>query len=175
MIELIVVVILLSVLVGLITPRMLGWTRRQTEATALKFADLLSAAARRDVLSSQRVAIDFDAKRASARVQVLAISGAQSAWQGDPLVPDVLFNEVALTSITSDGVTLDPSSWRIEFSAGASRPAIGAVLVGDSGKETYRVDLPARGTRAIVTQGETPPQGIEPEDLDAEGKAESSW
>ncbi|MFA6043993.1 MAG: type II secretion system protein, partial [Phycisphaerales bacterium] len=70
MVELIVVVVMLGVLAGLVGPRLLGWTHRHTEAAALKLADLLSAASRRDTLSSQRVAVDYDAKRGTARMQV---------------------------------------------------------------------------------------------------------
>jgi hypothetical protein len=90
-------------------------------------------------------------------------------------VPDVGLSTVKLTLATSDGVTLNAASWRVEFSGSSSRPAVGVVLVGDMGKETYRVDLPSRGTRAIVTNSATPPQGIEPLDLDAAGKGETPW
>lgn len=175
MIELIVVVILLGVLVGLSTPRLLGWTRRETEAAGLRLGELLSAAARRDLLGSQRVEVDFDAGRGSARMQVLVVQDGQTFWRGETLVPEVALGGVTIASVTADGVTLDPSSWRVEFSGGRARPAIGVVLVGDKGKETYRVDLPARGTRAIVTAGDEPPEGIAPEDLDAEGKGETAW
>lgn len=175
MIELIVVVVMLGVLAGLVGPRLLGWTHRDTEAAALKLADLLSAAARRDTLSSQRVALDYDAKRGSARMQVLTVSGQGSSWADDPLVPEVGFGDVKVAAATADGVPQALESWRIEFSGSSARPALGVVLVGDQGKETYRVDLPSRGTRAVVTVGATPPAGIEPIDLDAAGKGETSW
>lgn len=175
MVELVVVIVMLGVLGAMIGPRLLGWTGRDTEASALKLAELLSAAARRDSLSSQRVAIKFDSKRSLVEFQVLSTDGGSVGWAGDPLVADVSLAGVTLSSVAADGVTLDASNWRVEFAGGAARPAIGVVLLGDRGKETYRVDLPSRGSRAIVTSGATPPEGIEPMDLDAAGKGESPW
>lgn len=175
MVELIVVVVMLGVLAGLVGPRLLGWTHRDTEAAALKLADLLSAAARRDLLSSQRVSIDYDAKRGSARMQVLTVNGRDSSWENDPLVPEVGFGDVKITIATADGVSMNAAGWRVEFSGSVARPAVGVVLAGDRGKETYRVDLASRGARAVVTNSAVPPDGIEPLDLDAAGKEEAPW
>jgi len=183
MIEMVVVVIILGVLALAVVPRLISVRGREVQAAAERVAELLSTAARRDSLLSQRLAVEFDGDAGSLRLVTMTAPGADVAtlpeWRSDPLVPGAELGDVKLVEATSDGSALDRKHWRVELPQNTVRPAIGLVLSDAAGVVFWRVDLPPRGTRAEVTSGKVLPPGAAEGagflDLDALGQGESAW
>lgn len=185
MIEVIVVVVILGVLMLAVVPRLRSGRDREVEAAAERVADLLSAAARRDALTSQRLALEYDKKTGVIRLMTMGSAEDEVAapslhtWRQDPVTPTVSVGDVVLKEAQTDGVPLDPSSWRVEFPQNTLRPALTIILTDEQGDNPYRVDLPSRGTRAMTTPGLTlPPGSVEGAgtiDLDQTGKGNVTW
>lgn len=173
-IELIVVIVILGVLAGALVPRIAGWSRRDAQAAALRAADVLSAAARRETLSGQTVAVEYDPDH-GVRMLVNDPAGGTDSWREDPLVPSVNLSGVRLISAFEDTASLPVDRWRVVFRSAGPRAAVGIVLAAERTEERWRVDLPAGGTRAVVTKGDAAPQSISAMDLDADGKGDQPW
>lgn len=177
-VEIIVVVVILGVLIGAMAPRLVALTGREAEGAAGRVADLLSAAARRDLLTHQRLAIEFDGS--AARMRLLVLSEDGETWREDRLTPAVNLGEVKVSRAMADSAALDPANWRVEFPQDQPRPALVIGLASARGSEAYRVELPARAARAVVRSGENPSARELAEldgvvDLDAKGMGEQAW
>lgn len=185
MIEVIVVVVILGVLMLAVVPRLRSGRDREVEAAAERVADLLSAAARRDALTSQRLALEYDKRTGVIRLMTMGSAEDEVAapslhiWRQDPVTPTVSLVDVLLKEAQTDGVPLDASNWRVEFPQNTLRPALTIILTDEQGDNPYRVDLPARGTRASTAPGLTlPPGSVEGAgtiDLDQSGKGNVTW
>ncbi|PKP96301.1 MAG: hypothetical protein CVT74_17435, partial [Alphaproteobacteria bacterium HGW-Alphaproteobacteria-13] len=76
LVEMIVVIVLIGVIVSVIAPRFAGAARRRADDTARAAALLLSAAAYRDTVGSERLALEFDGSR---RTLELLVPRAEAA------------------------------------------------------------------------------------------------
>ena len=172
-VEIIVVLVIMAVLAAAVVPRLAAMSGRQTRADAETVAELLSIAARRDELTSQRVALDYDADRSSLRLLTRRTDSGE--WRQDPLAPDAQLNGSVVESVESEGVELDSRHFRIEFPQGSRRPSLSLVLTDDRKRESWRVSLSAGASRAALAPASSrvlPDGSI---DLDAAGKAEEAW
>jgi type II secretory pathway pseudopilin PulG len=176
-IEVIVVVVLLTVIAGVMAPRLSAFMGRQVRADAQAAGDLLSVAARRDVLTSQQIAVEFDAKTSRLRLMTLRIDAdGGGEWVEDSLAPPVRFNEAVLEAMSVDGVAMDPTAWRVEFPQGSRRPSLDLKLAAPKGSERWRVALPTGAAQAIVRSGEDPIAVVDGTiDLDDAGQGTSTW
>lgn len=172
-VEIIVVLVILSVLAAAVVPRLAAMSGRQARADAEAVAELLSIAARRDELTSQRVALDFDAERGSLRLLTRRADAAD--WRPDPLAPDAQLRGSFLESVESEGVDLDPDRWRIEFQQSGRRPPVTLVVTDDRKRDSWRVTLPVGASRAALAPAASrlAPDGSI--DLDAVGRSEEPW
>lgn len=183
MIELIVVIVLFSVLAGAIMPRLVSWQGRKPEQEAYAIGELLSTAAKRDALTSQRVALDFDAQRACFRImsyqEQFDYAGRPigAAWKDDILAGFVNLEETKVVSASADGAALDPGQFRVEFAPGASRPEVEIVLEDSEGVRGYIIALASGAWRARVLDRAagvvTSDAGVI--DLDATVGSEQPW
>jgi type II secretory pathway pseudopilin PulG len=185
MIELIVVVVILGVLAAALVPRMLSNRSREVQADAERAADLLGAAAKRDALTSQRIALEYDGDSATLRMMVMSTGAGDPAapslqqWRQDPLTPPVTLTGATLDEALADGAALDRGHWRVEFPQNMARAALCLVFTDERRENPWRVDLPARASRAIVTEGRRVNrgafEGADSIDLDAAGQGDAAW
>jgi prepilin-type N-terminal cleavage/methylation domain-containing protein len=179
-VELIVVVVILAVLAAAIGPRLAAMGGREVRASAMEVGDLVSVAARRDALTSQRVAIEFegDKSRLVLMTMDVAPSGGGSPvaeWREDKLIPPVLLGNTKITDASTDGVALDARGWRVEFPQGGRRPALALILSDPKGKEHWRVELPSSAAHAAISPGNALGMSDQAVDLDAGGGGTSPW
>lgn len=172
-VEIIVVLVILSVLAAAVVPRLAAMSGRQARADAEAIVELLSIAARRDDLTSQRVALDFDAERAS--VRLLTRRADATEWRQDPLAPDASLRGSFVESVESEGVDLDSRHWRIEFPQASRRPGLSLVVTDDRKQQSWRISLPSGATRAVMAPASSLAAPDGSIDLDAMGKAEEPW
>jgi type II secretory pathway pseudopilin PulG len=177
MIEVIVVVVIIAVLAGVMVPRVVSSSGREARRSAEATAEVLSAAARRDSISSQRVAIDFDADLSTLRLVKLGTNArGEEAWVDDPLAPRAEMGSAVMTSASMDAVALDAASrFRVEFPVMGRRPDLTLVIEDSRRREVYRVVLSSSAVRARVIM---PGQSLDASavvDLDAMGKGEQAW
>lgn len=183
MIEMVVVVVILGVLAMAVVPRMVSTRGREVQATAQRLADLLTIAARRDSLLSQRIAVEYDSRDGQLRLMRLLVpqpeSGGPAVWQPDALAPAADIGNARVLEAWMDGSSLDPKQWRVELPQNQMRPAIAMVLADAGGRNLWRVDLAPRATRAVVTAGQQVArdgvEGSEFVDLDAGGQGVTPW
>jgi prepilin-type N-terminal cleavage/methylation domain-containing protein len=177
LIELIVVVVVLVVLAAAVAPRLAAMGGRETRASALAVGDVVSTAARRDALTSQRVAVSFDADRRRVALATLVADadGAVGQWREDRLIPAVDLGDTRLVDALADGVPLDSRGWRVEFPQGGRRPMLQLVLGDPNGKEFWRVELPSTAAHATVAPGNALGMSDQSIDLDAIGQGTTPW
>jgi type II secretory pathway pseudopilin PulG len=180
LIEVIVVVVILAVLAAVIAPRIISPAGQQTRASALAIGELVSAAARRDTLTSQRIALDFDRDKQRLTLMTLVTSTGDTPtteWREDRLIRHVdLIADTRLEEALADGVALDAKGWRVEFPQGGRRPALELVFSDPFNKEHWRVELPSGAFHAAVHQGQFS-DGVTDQsiDLDATGGGTAPW
>lgn len=189
LIELVLVIVILAVLAGAIAPRVLSWNARGDETGVAAVAELLSVAARREMLTGQRLALDYDGEGGRLRLLTQRLSDGTGgrpvapAWRDDPLAPAVQLDNIRVLSAAADGVELSSRRWRIEFIPATVRPSI-VLLLGDESGASNRagawiVELPPAAARAMVTErhasGRAAPVQGASIDLDALGAAEDPW
>jgi hypothetical protein len=175
----IVVVVILVVLAAAIGPRLAAMGGREVRASALAVGDLVSVAARRDALTSQRVALEFDAN--TSRLVLMTMEGpgngappAAADWREDRLMPRVDLGGTKLEAL-ADGVSLGAKGWRVEFPQGSRRPSLEFLLSDAKGKEHWRVDLPSSAAHAAVSPGNALGMSDQSVDLDASGGGTTPW
>jgi prepilin-type N-terminal cleavage/methylation domain-containing protein len=181
LIELVVVIVILGIAAAAIAPRFVGGTARSAEVSALAVRDVISAVATRSVLTGRLVAVAYDSSRGIAEAQTWLTTGAPNDWTApaqwapDPLTPPAGLNEAKVTSVRADGLTLDPSHWRVEFDPGVRRPALSVWIAQTGGKRAWRIDLAAGAMRAEIGSSDRPENAATVIDLDAAGRAEEAW
>lgn len=200
LVEIIVVLVLISILAGVIVPRLAGGSARRVEQEARAVQRLLSTFAEREALgpSTQGLALQFDASAGEGgggRLEFFvrrvspgaAAAGANAGvdprpeFVRDTLVPVVELVDARLAAGLEDGRPLDARRWRISLSPGGPRPAIALVLAPASGVgPSWQVSLASdasTATRRALPPGSTTPAADLPRsiDLDASGKGEEPW
>ena len=201
-VEIIVVIVILTVVAGMVIPRLTSWKSREGEQSVQAVADMLTAAAKRDTYSTQRTMLEFGTgaggiEQGSSRFRLMVLRVADVAsfdpggevWVEDPLTPIASLESVSLRSATAGIMDLDPRRFQIEFpGAGGTqgRPGI-AMLFQDNADQLWLVRLPSTSTRAeVVPLGNASsgrsvnardlptgdPYAI---DLDASGRRDDPW
>lgn len=155
-IETLVVVLIIAVLAMAVVPRLASLTALRVKPVADQAADVLSAAARRDQLTSQRVAIDFDSD--DGRLRMLVLRPTDDArgmeWAEDALSPQVRLGQVQVVAARADTVDLDPARWRVEFfGASRRRQQVVLLLSGPGGRDPWTVSLSPDMAQAEVRPG----------------------
>lgn len=161
MVEVLVVLVLLAVLAGLIVPRFGSTASRRGQLEVEEFARVLSAAAIREQLTSQRLAISFEPSTATAALYRLDTSetGRGTEWTEDALAGRATLHDVVFRRVESDGQELDPARWRVEFRRSEPRPSLRFVLATPDDKASWGVVLSPAASRAMI---------VDPARLDAE-------
>ena len=178
-IEIIVVIVLLGILGAVVAPRLSSLGGKQARADAQSVAELLSIAARRDDLTSQPVAIEYDRERGTIVMLTFSppdSSGSAPVWRTDRLAPQAELRSTVVAEAQADGNELDSSHWRLEFSQNSRRPALSVLLQDTVHGDLWRVQLAAGATRATIGLGSA--SGVASDgaiDLDAAGRSEEAW
>lgn len=182
LVELMVALVILAILSGVVIPRLAAGSSRTAEAEVRRVAELVSAAGRRDTLTSQQLAVDFDGSTFSLLLfrrpsPSEAARGVAPEWVRDSMTMPVTLRDAAVVSVSADGMDLDPRRFRVEFLPGATRPGLRLVLTQTDGQSRWTLALSPRAFRATVTSGEDVLAGAETTmiDLDLAGKADEPW
>lgn len=184
LIELIVAVIILGVMAAVAVPRMVMREDRQQRQSAIAVRDMLSAAARREVMSSGRVVMEFDAKS-----QVLVLmtqrddDDARLPRSAKPLTPDPLIAPLslaplALAEATARGLRIDTATgWSLDMRSAMGRPDLTIALADSRGTIVYTVALAPGATAALLTPGDARGRLANNQiiDLDAAGLRDQAW
>ncbi|MGH7131202.1 MAG: type II secretion system protein [Phycisphaerales bacterium] len=191
MVEILVVLVIIGILAGLVIPRLFNSGDRQASLESQAVAALLTAAAQRDSLSSQPLALAFDPERNRLSLEVLSTGeegDAAAEWIPAPLIPPVILTSAELREALSDGHAVAASKeassaaksavWRIELGQAQQRPTITLVL-GHGEDRAWQLDLlpgelAARRREIPATSGPVTPD-TRSEDLDATGRREQPW
>src|SRR5579862_3136457 len=120
LVELIVVTVLLAVLAGAIVPRLAQNDGRAAAGTVESVRQLLSAVAERQMLTGQRLALDFSDSAGGARLSLLGPSASDprerpigaDAWAPDSLVPPIALGSVEIVAALV-GESPVSSPWRV--------------------------------------------------------------
>jgi prepilin-type N-terminal cleavage/methylation domain-containing protein len=185
MIEVVVVVIVLAVLAGLAVPRLIGSSNRRGRREAESIAALLTQAVRRQMLTTQRVAVDFDSSDGRVLVSTLKPSDLSNfdardrQWVGDPLLPAVALEASELASVSSNASTLNARHFHAELSDAGGRVSFSMVLRDIASGSMWTIRLPLASDRAVLTEGQgqrTDADGdADSIDLDQAGRRDSPW
>lgn len=179
LIELVVVLVILAVVLGVAAPRLATISGGKTRAAAQQTAVLLSAVARREQLSSQPIAIDFDGVtgRLAAHSKRSTAAGSMSDWAPDPLIAPVDLSECPPTAVNIGDDAVDPSRFRIDLRLNFPRPTIRIAVQGSDAASPLTVVLPAGRLTAGVA-GPNDDLNAHTDvaiDLDAAGKGDDAW
>jgi prepilin-type N-terminal cleavage/methylation domain-containing protein len=181
LIELVVAIVIMAVMVGLIVPRLLSTTERKLRAEAQSVADLVTVAARRAALSTQRVALRFDSQTGLSVLVLRAKDPGSFAtgnleWAPDPLAPTVSLDDLSIGSAAADGKPLPASSWRVEFAPSVRTPDL-AIGLREAGGRAWTVLLASGSLQARAAEGSPLQVAAQPTvvDLDAGAKGDQPW
>jgi len=179
LIELIVVVLIVTILAGLIAPRVLDSARRQAEAEAESVARVISAAAQKDALSPRTVGVSYDGESHRLEVVVLEYVDDRAVWRADPLVEPAELGACELAAATADGAPLDGRGWLLAFPPSQARATLSLLVYSSGAERGWQIDLepeataarlaPAGGQRAIT------PVASRAIDLDDAGRGDEPW
>lgn len=180
LIELLTVIVILAVVAGLVMPRLVNWDDRRAAAGVDRVADVLSAAARRHLFSTQRLAIDYDREGGRLRVLTLRLGKPASfepgdaAWVEDPLTPSAELEGLEIVEAWADAKSLDNRRFRVELPPAEPRPIIAVRIATIGGRGVWTVHLPATADRATIAIGEGGAMD-ERLDLDEAGLRDEAW
>jgi prepilin-type N-terminal cleavage/methylation domain-containing protein len=178
MIEVIVVSVLMVVLAAIIVPRVVGGASRQARVTVDAVRDLVTAAGQREALTSQAVALAFDAEApGGGRLSVLSAPASGKPPGPDPLLQPVALGELELERCDANGQTLSKRRWQVPLREGAIRPSLSLILRQADGAR-WIVSLPSEAASATATrvEGEAPLATTSASiDLDRAGKRGEAW
>ena len=175
LVELIVVVVIIGVLSGVIIPRIMQRSSSAEAREAQRVADLLSAMANRESLSSQSVWLTWD-KEAS-RLEVLTPAtdpNDDEAMRPERLIPGVHLELLSLVESVVDSHELDEEEWVFQTAPGLPRPLLTLRLEAMSGRE-WSIVLEPQSTVARVFLGDESAEVLRSVDLDEEGKRDQAW
>jgi prepilin-type N-terminal cleavage/methylation domain-containing protein len=181
LIELVVAIVIMAVMVGLIVPRLLSTTERRTRAEVESVADVVTVAARRASLSTQRVSLAYDSG-VGLRVMIQRAKDLASfqpgnlQWVYDPLAPSPSLEGVTVTGASLDGKALTGSSWLVDFFPASRQPDLSIGLEDSSGRP-WTVVLTGDSVQARAYQGTAAQVGVRTTaiDLDNGGKGDQPW
>jgi prepilin-type N-terminal cleavage/methylation domain-containing protein len=177
LVELVLVVIILGIASLVVVPRIVSRDRRQEEQAVEGVRELLSAAARREALTSRGVALEFDVLAGS--LSVLAPRARKEGdwsrdtqWTRDLFVPPAALGPLELTHAVVDSVPQPADYWLAVLSGLDMRPEIRLTLTGTGTGRTWVVTLPPDAGGAGIAAGAAGPAAI---DLDRSGQRDAAW
>lgn len=176
LIELIVVIVLLSVVAAVFAPRLAGNEERRAEQSAREVRNLVSIAAHRDSLGSERMSVAYHADAG-----VLAIETRRAApdgshgWRPDALAASVRLSPLKMRSVAIDGQALDGAEFRVEFPDHEPRGVVEFVLERPGTADVWHIVLLPGAVQAQMNKGAMPANLLRPIDLDAQGSGASPW
>lgn len=177
LIELIVCIVILGILAGAVAPRFLSLGSRRAESEVQAIASLVSAAAMRDELTSQPIALAFDAQ--TSRLSMLSVQAASAdavgIWKHDPIVAPLTLSDAQIVSIQSGVRTLDPRDWRVEFPQIEPREKLTIELADAKNDSHWVLILSPTATAAALYPGTEKDLPSDETDLDQIGKEEDTW
>lgn len=184
MIELIVVVVILGVMAVAIVPRFFGNELRGAENEVQQVRAFLNTVAARSALSSQSLAVSYDAQLRRFELYSLRAKGdagdfaATRDFLPDPMSLPVRLEHTTLSAMTAGGQWVDPGKGWIELAAGAPRPTVVVVLRFDD-SAAWRLELPGDESQSLLSRTDLKdsgqPQLSRAVDLDASGQTQQPW
>lgn len=180
LIEVMVVVVIISIAVGVIAPRMAGLGGRRAERVANEAARLLTLVAERDELSELAVGLEHDAEAQQLRVMAYRRG---IGWTVDQLAfPVSVGTEAGLEivearagdrTITGAG----DSPWRVEFTPTEERLALWMIVQAPGGSQVWTLWLGPRDRKATKRAGRVEPSAFVSAvvDLDRSGTRDEPW
>lgn len=193
LIELIVVIVLISVLAGVILPRVSTGSARMVEQEAESARVMLSRLAEQDAFNSYPMALSYDPT--NRKLSVLSdrsddgqagTTSAGTAQSGVKFTKAMLIQPVSLSATRIVGIALDGvaqpigAAWRTDLPTGQARPRISICVERPSG-EAWQIDLlPGElfARKAILPRAGawSPSAGAGGrQDLDASGDRTAVW
>lgn len=185
--ELMVVIAVLSIIMAIGVPRLLGGDHREFQLAGDQVADLLAMYAQRTRVGSQPVALAQDYNAATGQVELLLMTLQEdeqeegySDWVIDRYVRPVRLPNI----ITPDGVTVivdgeavDIAEWPVTTTPSQQRPSIQIVLRHRSEPSTITVSLTpyAIGPERSDSYGASTGPERETVDLDLAGRSRDTW
>ncbi len=183
LVEMVVVIAVLSVIMAMTLPRMIGREGRQLQLAADRVADLLTMYAQRESLSSRPTGIWHDRDSHRIVLMTLAIDDARPDdpvdWRPDRTVkPIQLPANVDVergVGASIDGTPVDIGLWPIATEPGKRRPRIEISLYADDGRAKTIV-LPSHALKPYFLDDENSMLASrEAVDLDAAGRHREDW
>jgi len=190
LIEVIVTVVVLSVVFGVVAPRLLALGSGEAEAEVERVAGAVSAVARRSALGSERLAVVYEPGAGGGggviRVESFRTGrgegeDGEAIWRTDPFVDDVELSGAGVWRAVIGGVEYrGGEGWRFELVPGQVRRSFVLELrerpVGE-GSRRWVIDLPSYGARVgvIDAEGRSSFERLSPVDLDEAGDGEGRW
>lgn len=176
LIELIVVIVILAVVSAAVAPRLAGDESRRAGQAARSVRNLLSVAAHRDSLGSERLSVAYDAESKTIALETRrAAADGLRAWRVDALTPAVELGPLGIRSAAVDGQVLDAGSFRMEFPEHEPRCLIELTLERPGTSETWSIVLLPGAVQAEMVEAALSMQLVRPIDLDAQGSGGSPW
>ena len=178
LVEVIIVVMILSVLSGLIIPRMVGIASSKERLVVTTAADLLSAFAYRDSIASGSAAIEYNGGNRS-----LILLGARGGnkkddpltWQRDPLAPVVRFPDHIDIRALADEELLPETNWSITARDDGTRPTVQFQIRGKKIEATVSLPKWAQSPYVVESGALIVPRLPDAIDLDATGQGRDTW
>lgn len=179
MIELLVALIIISIMAGMLVPRLFGNDVRQFNLTCEEVSDLLTMFARREAQGGKPVGLVYDEDRRQLSLIVYDVdieSGrVDPQWRHDALVRPVRLPAfVDLLDVRSDGNYVDISQWPLMNRPGHARPSVSLTLEGPNGAVAFYLAPHAVTPRQTGGHRETTPYP-ETIDLNAIGRSRGEW
>lgn len=174
LVEVIVVIVILVLVAGFVTPRLTRRSDAPAQDTAEMVRAFLSAVAARDAATSAPIAIEFDA---DANTLGLLVENddprVRSFWRRDATSPRVDLSAVHLTLALADGGALGTRGWRFEIAQAERRARIEIELQSRSSGTRWTISLEPLALRAVSSHSNEVP--ISADVIDLDDTARGSW
>ncbi len=180
-VEVVVVIILLSVAVGLVVPRLVRRDVRARERIAQRVQDLLRSASRRSLHGGEVLRLRYDSQDQELGVLSMVRDegfcqswNQQVRWRVDPLIPPVALAPLRVTEARVDTARVRTQSWMLELGSSGGFTTLVLALDDESPAPAWHVLLDTRAGLVLRRRGGEPPvEGMI--DLDAIGMRDTPW
>ncbi|MCA9278946.1 MAG: type II secretion system protein [Phycisphaeraceae bacterium] len=176
LVEVIVVVSMLAIIAGFITPRLMRRSDAPAQDTVEMVRVFLSSVAARDAATSAPIAIEYNA---DAHTLGLLIENdnpeIRSFWKRDTITPRVDLGAVNLTAAIADGGLLGRDGWRFELAQAERRARLEFELESRSSGRRWVVSLEPMAMRAASSTSNEVPTSVDVIDLDDTARGNWVW
>lgn len=181
LVELVVVIVIVAILAGVVTPRLVRSADRRVESEAWRVESVVSGAVSLTRTANAPVAVEYDSQSARLAVSVQERDeDGGVAWRHDVLTPGVWFEDGEIVSAVVDGRGLRGSGWRVVL-RDLPYPTLSLLVrrAGAADGPAWQVDLVETGEvrvrsagRGAATVTPSAPVGV---DLDKSGRTTDPW